>query len=118
MSHASPIIIEVALLVVVNTFIEQLIASRTLRIGTLSWINRLSFLTLEYQSFGPFFHCRLLLQAETIPFERLMMVLYHVLSKRYSSLRTAFYVTDIAPTFSLFNHSFRVAFAWYHYIRL
>ena len=111
-------IIEVALVVVVNTFIEQLIASRTLRIDTLLWINRLSFLALEYQSFEPFFHCHLLLQAETIPFERLTMVLYHVLSKRYSSLRTAFYVTDIAPAFSLFNHSFRVTFAWYHYIRL
>ena len=111
-------IVEVALVVVVDSFLEQLIASWTLRIGALSWIDRLSFLALEDQFLEPSLQCQLLLQAEAIPFERLTMVLHHVLSKRHSSLRTAFYVTDIAFAFSFFDPSFLVTFAWHHDIRL
>ena len=111
-------VVEVALVVVVNRLLEQLVAFRTLWIGALTGIDRLSFLALDDQVLGPSLQCQLLLQADTILFERLAMILCHVLSEGHSSLRTASYVAEIALAFSSFELSFHVPFAGHHNIRL
>ena len=72
-------IVKVALMVVVDSLFEGFTTLWTLWIGTLTWVDRFSFLAFDYQVFGTTFEGELLLETNTIFLESFAMVLRHVL---------------------------------------
>ena len=91
-AHADAMLVEIALVVVVNCLFEQLVALGAVWVKASARIDRFPFLALDYEvlvGILPTFQRQLLLQADAVLLVSLAMVLGHVLSQRHACFWTA-----------------------------
>ena len=89
-AHADAMLVEIALVVVVNCLLEQLVALGAVWVKAAARVDRFPFLALDYERLIlPTFQRQLLLQADAVLLVGLAMVLGHVLSQRHACFWTA-----------------------------
>lgn len=82
-AHADAMLVEIALVVIVNRLLEQLVALGAVWVEASARVDRFPFLALDYEGLIlTAFHRQLLLQADAVLLEVLAMVLRHVLRQR------------------------------------
>ena len=118
LTHADPMLVKVALVIVVDCLFQVLVTLRALGVGASPRVDRLTFLALDDKGLGATFQCQLLLEANSVLFVGLTVILCHILGQCYACFRTTRYITEIAIALAPFKLSLCISSAWHHDVSL